>query len=100
VLRTFVNGSPRGYDIGPLVFDSAGNLDGVAAGGAAGYGIVFQLRRSSNGAWTEGILHSFPSDSTDGAYPGGLLPDAKGHLFGTTSGGGAEGVGTVFEITP
>ncbi len=35
----------------------------------------------------------------NGAYPcDGLIADAKGGLFGTTYGGGADGYGTVFEI--
>ena len=37
---------------------------------------------------------------TDGANPqAGLIADANGNLFGTTEGGGANGFGTVFEIT-
>jgi len=31
---------------------------------------------------------------------GGLIFDAAGNLYGTTTGGGAYGNGTVFEITP
>jgi hypothetical protein len=38
-------------------------------------------------------------DGTNEAYPfGGLIADANGDLFGTTAGGGANSVGTVFEI--
>ena len=33
------------------------------------------------------------------AYYGGLIADANGDLVGTTSGGGADGDGSVFEIT-
>jgi len=102
VLHTFLYGGSGGYYPISLVFDSAGNLYGTAySGGSAGYGTVFQLKQSSNGAWSEFVLHSFPSGSSDGKYPnGGLLVDAKGNLYGTTSGGGSAGVGTVFEITP
>lgn len=101
VLHTFVDGGRSGYFPNPLVFDSAGNLYGTAyLGGSAGYGTVFQLKRSSNGVWSEVVLHSFQSGSTDGQYPNGLLSDSKGNLYGTTSGGGSAGVGTVFEITP
>jgi uncharacterized repeat protein (TIGR03803 family) len=103
VLHTFLNGGgPGGYYPISLVFDSAGNLYGTAySGGSAGYGTVFQLKQSSNGAWFEVVLHCFPSDSSDGKYPdGGLLVDAKGNLYGTTVGGGSRGGGTVFEITP
>ena len=38
-------------------------------------------------------------NGADGEFPfGGLITDAKGDLFGTTSGGGADGDGTAFEI--
>jgi len=38
---------------------------------------------------------------TDGEYPvGGLIFDAQGDLFGTTTNGGAYGYGTVFELIP
>jgi uncharacterized repeat protein (TIGR03803 family) len=101
VLHTFLYGGPGGYFPYPLVFDSAGNLYGTAyLGGSAGYGTVFQLKRSANGAWSEVVLQSFPSSSSDGKYPNGLLVDSKGNLYGTTSAGGSAGVGTVFEITP
>jgi uncharacterized repeat protein (TIGR03803 family) len=54
----------------------------------------------SSGAWSEVVLHSFPSDFSDGRYPNGLLVDSKGNLYGTTNQGGSAGGGTVFEITP
>ena len=39
-------------------------------------------------------------NGANGTQPiGGLVADAAGNLFGTTYGGGAYGVGTVFEIT-
>jgi uncharacterized repeat protein (TIGR03803 family) len=49
----------------------------------------------------ETVLHSF-AGSPDGALPGAaLVLDAKGNLYGTTSGGGASGyAGTVFKVTP
>ena len=49
--------------------------------------------------WTEKLLHSF--NDTDGALPrAGLIFDAAGNLYGTTSEGGAYSWGTVFELTP
>jgi uncharacterized repeat protein (TIGR03803 family) len=48
----------------------------------------------------EKVLHSF-SSSTDGFEPfAGLIFDAAGNLYGTTSAGGASDLGTVFELTP
>jgi uncharacterized repeat protein (TIGR03803 family) len=44
------------------------------------------------------VLYSF-TGSPDGAYPfAGLVRDAKGNLYGTTSGGGASSYGTVFKL--
>lgn len=107
VLKTFILYGPGGYNPGPLVFDSAGNLYGTVyygtgseGGDSQGDGALFQLKPSANGTWSEVILHSFPSKTGDGKYPDGLLPDSQGNLYGTTAGGGSAGVGTVFEITP
>ena len=50
-------------------------------------------------ASTERVLYSF--SGADGSHPyAGLVFDASGNLFGTTSSGGAHGYGTVFELTP
>jgi len=47
---------------------------------------------------TRPVLHSF-TDSPDGASPyAGLLRDASGSLYGTTTYGGATGKGTVFKL--
>jgi uncharacterized repeat protein (TIGR03803 family) len=84
-----------------LIFDGAGNLYGTAAGdgGPPCYcGVVFELRHTSTG-WTETVLHRF--QGPDGSTPiTGLVFDAKGNLYGTTQVGGANGEGTVFQLTP
>jgi uncharacterized repeat protein (TIGR03803 family) len=59
-------------------------------------GIVFKL--SSSG--TETILYSFQGGPSDGESPqGGLVMDSSGNLYGTTTGGGKNGDGTVFKLT-
>src|SRR5207244_10203796 len=77
-----------------LIFDAAGNLYGTTAGGGNlascfnGCGVVFELTRSSTGKWSEHVLRRF-NGGTDGAKPdAGLIFDAAGNLYGTTSGGG------------
>jgi uncharacterized repeat protein (TIGR03803 family) len=46
-------------------------------------------------------LHTFAGPTADGSSPfAGLIQGASGNLYGTTEGGGANGGGTVFEITP
>ena len=46
------------------------------------------------------VLHTFGSGKDGGGLWGSLAFDAHGNLYGTTSGGGAHGDGTVFELTP
>lgn len=50
-------------------------------------------------AQTLTVLHDF--DNTDGSYPwGGFVQAPNGDYYGTASGGGANGQGVVFKITP
>jgi len=45
------------------------------------------------------VLHSFTKH--DGARPmAGLVMDRRGAIFGTTSQGGPDNAGTVFELAP
>jgi uncharacterized repeat protein (TIGR03803 family) len=88
-----------------LVFDKEGNLYGTtqaggSGGGGVGSGTVFKVYPSSG---REVVFYSFCSQSncTDGAEPeAGLVLDKEGNLYGTTIEGGANMVGTVFEVTP
>ncbi len=49
---------------------------------------------------TENLVWSF-GNGTDGSAPSaGLIADKSGNLYGTTYQGGANGEGTVFELTP
>jgi uncharacterized repeat protein (TIGR03803 family) len=51
-------------------------------------------------AWSEATLYRFLG-SPDGSSPSGpLVMDASGALYGTTEGGGTQGDGTVFKLTP
>ena len=62
-------------------------------------GTVFKLTRTSNG-WSESLLYSF-SGGNDGEFPeNGVTFDRAGNLYGTTSAGGSNGYGTVFELSP
>ena len=80
---------------GGLVRDAAGNLYGTTgAGGAVRLGTVFVVSPSGE----EKVLHSF-GGSGDGEHPnGGLVRDAVGNLYGTTSSSNSETLGTVFEV--
>jgi uncharacterized repeat protein (TIGR03803 family) len=91
------------YPLGDLLLDVAGNVYGTASGGGTvGCGIVFKLSPTSSGGWIEAVVHSFTCGSgPDGAVPtDGLISDAAGNLYGTTSAGGPNQAGTVFKIVP
>ena len=99
VLHSFTGQDDGQSPNGGLVSDSHGNLYGTAqAGGVgsdaacpAGCGTIFKL--APNGHLS--VLYQFDYES--GYAPsGGLLRDAEGNLFGTTS----QDSGTVFVLTP
>ena len=86
--------------LGSVVGDQAGNLFGTTSNGAISHnGTVFKLSPESGGQWTFATLQEF--QGRDGSGPvGSLVLDLSDNLFGTTQGGGGNGWGCVFEITP
>jgi uncharacterized repeat protein (TIGR03803 family) len=78
--------------------DSAGNLYGTAYS-IGTWGLVFKLT-PSDGGWTYTVLHQFGGGDGGNLPLGGVVLDANGNLYGTTSSGGAYGYGTLWEITP
>ncbi len=101
VLHRFHGANDGSGPFAGLILDAAGNLYGTTEyGGASGYGTVFKLTPNADGSWTESVLYSFNGGS-DAAIPcAGLILDAAGNLYGTTSTGGASNHGTVFQLTP
>jgi uncharacterized repeat protein (TIGR03803 family) len=104
VLYSFAGGTDGENPSGSLVMDASGNLYGATFSGGSGTsctngcGQVYELSPSASG-WTKTVLHSF--NTTDGVGPEGTLTfDSAGNLFGTTQMGGANGDGTVFELSP
>jgi uncharacterized repeat protein (TIGR03803 family) len=82
-----------------LVSGTDGNLYGMTSvGGANGAGTIFKM--TLNGKLT--TLHSF--GSADGNCGGficsPMIQASNGNFYGVTLGGGANGAGTFFEITP
>lgn len=82
-----------------LVFDRSDNLYGTTVyGGTFGCGTIFRLSSAASGRQFS-VLRNLKR-ATEGCFPEArLLLDAAGNLYGTTSGGGAAGFGTVFELS-
>jgi uncharacterized repeat protein (TIGR03803 family) len=85
--------------------DERGNLYGTTLYGGTGpclsvppaCGTVYEIDRYGN----ETVQYNFVGYPDDGAQPfDSLVMDKAGNLYGTTSAGGAEGVGTVFKLSP
>lgn len=90
------NGSDGKGPSGDLLLDSAGNIYGTTfdGGGFCDCGVVYKLDPAGN----ETVLHIF-TGSPDGSQPlAGLVRDAAGNLYGTTSNGGNIDDGTIFKI--
>jgi uncharacterized repeat protein (TIGR03803 family) len=106
VLYRFQGGSD-GIDpaYGDLTFDPTGNLYGTTSGGGLQLcggntcGVVFKLTRSSGG-WTESVLYSFTGSNDGGTPYSGVIFDSTGNLYGTAYYGGANTLGTVYELSP
>ena len=109
-LYSFTGGAAGEYPNAGLAIDTQGNLYGTTFYGGwiskrrpVAYGTVFEL--APTGAET--VLHSF-TRYPDGRYPyAGLIMDAQGNLYGTTSQGGTgtcygprRGCGTLFKVAP
>jgi len=84
-----------------LVMDKKGNLYGTTYQGGAnangGNGTVFEITVAGE----EKVLYSFTGSNGDAGNPyAGLVMDKRGNLYGTTVGGGVNGSGAVFELSP
>jgi len=83
-----------------MIFDAAGNLYGTTLSGGTGAGVVFKLAPNPGGTWTESVLHTFSWYADGFESSAGLIFDASGNLYGTTSAGSIYGFGAVFKLAP
>jgi uncharacterized repeat protein (TIGR03803 family) len=102
VLYSFGTGTDGSDPVAGVTFDGSGNLYGTtSAGGTYSYGTVFELTPSTP-SWKETILHQFELQDDGGVPYAGLTLSGK-NLFGASTDGGAGGAnggGTIFELTP
>jgi len=101
ILYTFSNtGNDGQYPYSGLLMDGAGNFYGTTTGGGtSGAGTVYELV-NSGGNFTEKILYNFTGHGDGSAPYAALVFDSSGNLYGTTTAGGANGFGTVFQLAP
>ncbi len=117
ILHGFKGGKRDGAGVANLIEDDTGALYGTTLAGGQqsaasgctgnqsyqGCGVVFKLS-PSHSTYKERVIYSFQgsADGYDGYWPyGGLLADASGKLYGTTTFGGSSGLlGSVFQLTP
>jgi len=105
IIYTFTGQNDGANPYAGVTMDRRGNLYGTTlAGGSAGYGAVFELKRSGSD-WIVSPLYSF-TGGNDGAQPRArVIIGPDGALYGTTFGGGGAGCagfgcGTVFNLRP
>jgi uncharacterized repeat protein (TIGR03803 family) len=93
----------------PVVLDSAGNVYGttVYGGGncgmwsgsvSSGCGVAYEVSKT-DGKWKETVLYDNHSGAGMGPS-GGVVEDAFGNFYGTTSAGGDYAWGTIYETSP
>jgi uncharacterized repeat protein (TIGR03803 family) len=105
------NGNNGASPSGSLISDRSGNLYGTTSGGGTSAhcldnngdlircGTVFKLTKTASVATPYTLSTLLMFNGTNGSFPmGSLIKDSAGNLYGTTSGGGGVGYGTVFEL--
>jgi hypothetical protein len=105
VLHVFTDSSGNGaLPEATPAFGPHGMLYGTTrAGGTGPSGIVYRLAPpdAAGGAWREQDLYDFQGKSGDGSEPAGPLAFGRdGTIFGATEYGGADTLGTVFQLSP
>jgi uncharacterized repeat protein (TIGR03803 family) len=102
VIYSFTGGADGGGPWSGLIIDGAGKLygttvrGGVNADHASNRGTVFSVTPSG----AESVLYSFGVPPDGYQSYAGVVRDSSGNLFGTTNYGGADSIGTAFEIAP
>lgn len=98
VLYAFAGGNDGSQPQAGVTLDGAGNMFGTTwRGGASDKGTVFSLAPDGS----ESVLHAFLNQRGSGANPlAGVVRDAQGNLYGSTTSNGGIETGTIFEVEP
>src|SRR5258706_6642308 len=97
ILVLFLTGEQAAAQHETILYNGT-TYTGGAYGTTNNGGTVYELTPQSGGGWSQRVIHSFGS-GTDGALPhANVILDTAGNLYGTTAGGGAHDMGTVFEL--
>jgi uncharacterized repeat protein (TIGR03803 family) len=98
-IYSFPSSSVGGYPYGALVQGGDGNFYGTTyIGGDNQLGTIFQI--TTNGNLTPLISFTGTSGLAPGANPqGALVQGTDGNFYGTTTQGGANGLGTIFRLS-
>ena len=98
-LYSFMSSDVGGYPYASLVQGSDGNFYGTTyIGGANQLGTIFEI--GADGNLTPLISFSGTAGPAPGANPqGALVQGPDGNFYGTTSSGGANGLGTIFRLS-
>ncbi len=96
-LYAFTGGSDGGTPMAGLVFDGDGNFYGTTESGGGGplrylspFGLWHRVQTEpfSRRELAEGVLHAFAGCDDEANPLAGLIFDANGNVYGTTSAGG------------
>ena len=100
---------PGGVIVGPngsLYGSAQGGIQNCGTDGSQYCGLVFNLRPKPTACltalcgWTENVPYRFTSESDGSGKINVSAFDQQGNLYGTTTTGGTNDLGTVFELTP
>ncbi|MGC9949501.1 MAG: choice-of-anchor tandem repeat GloVer-containing protein [Bryobacteraceae bacterium] len=95
VLYNFSGGADGANPYSGVIRDSSGNLYGTTnVGGAANKGAVYKVDPAGRAT----VLYGFTGGADGGRSQAGVILDANGNIYGTTTAGGTAGQGVVFEI--
>lgn len=101
VIHAFTGGADGSGPGSRVAVDKRGNVYGMTpTGGANGLGTIYVLRPRSSGGYAFRVVHTFTGGTDGSSGSAGRMVFRGGRIFGAATTGGANGTGTVFQLTP